>query len=80
MKNTVLITGGYGYIGSHIVIALQERGFDCVVLDSLINSDRSKGQRIEEVSGKKNIGSTMLISKIDRHCWMCLLKRILRMP
>ena len=54
MNNTILITGGYGYIGSHTVIALQEKGFDCVVLDNLINSDLSVGQRIEEVSGKKH--------------------------
>lgn len=54
MTSKVLVTGGYGYIGSHTVIALQEKGFDCVILDSLINSDLSVGKRIEEVSGKKH--------------------------
>ena len=48
----VLVTGGYGYIGSHTVIALQEQGFDCVVLDNLINSDLSVGRRIEKCTGK----------------------------
>jgi len=52
--NTVLVTGGYGYIGSHTVIALQEKGFDCVILDSLVNSDLSVGNRIEKISGKKH--------------------------
>ena len=32
---TILITGGAGYIGSHIVRALRERGRDHVVLDNL---------------------------------------------
>lgn len=54
MISKVLVTGGYGYIGSHTVIALQEQGFDCVVIDSLINSDLSVGRRIEGVSGKKH--------------------------
>lgn len=52
MIGKVLVTGGYGYIGSHTVIALQEQGFDCVVLDNLINSDLSVGHRIEKCSGK----------------------------
>src|SRR3954470_12830931 len=32
---TVLVTGGAGYIGSHTVRALRERGRDVVVLDTL---------------------------------------------
>jgi UDP-glucose-4-epimerase GalE len=32
---TVLVTGGAGYIGSHTVLALRERGTDVVVLDTL---------------------------------------------
>ncbi len=32
---TVLITGGAGYIGSHMVLALLERGEDVIVLDNL---------------------------------------------
>ena len=30
-----LITGGAGYIGSHMVLALADRGHECVVLDNL---------------------------------------------
>jgi UDP-glucose 4-epimerase len=35
MPTTVLVTGGAGYIGSHIVLALLEAGYYPVVLDDL---------------------------------------------
>jgi len=35
MNRTVLIAGGAGYIGSHMVLALQEAGYSVVVLDNL---------------------------------------------
>jgi UDP-glucose 4-epimerase len=35
-KPTILVTGGAGYIGSHAVLALQQAGYDVVVLDNLV--------------------------------------------
>ena len=36
MKNgSILVTGGAGYIGSHVVLQLRERGERVVVLDDL---------------------------------------------
>jgi UDP-glucose 4-epimerase len=35
-KQTILVTGGAGYIGSHAVKALQEQGFQVVILDNLV--------------------------------------------
>ena len=31
----ILVTGGLGYIGSHTVVALQEKGFEVIVIDDL---------------------------------------------
>lgn len=36
----ILVTGGAGYIGSHMVLALDERGHDVVVLDNLCTGNR----------------------------------------
>ena len=35
MKNTILVTGGAGYIGSHTTNALIESGFNVVIADDL---------------------------------------------
>lgn len=40
-KRTVLVTGGAGYIGSHTVLALQDRGWSVAVLDDLSSGHRS---------------------------------------
>lgn len=36
----VMVAGGAGYIGSHTVVALLEKGYDVVVVDSLIKGHR----------------------------------------
>ena len=36
MKKTVLITGGAGYIGSHIGYILAQNGYSVIVLDKLV--------------------------------------------
>lgn len=36
MKNRVLISGGAGFIGSHIALRLIEKGYDVTVLDNLL--------------------------------------------
>ncbi len=48
----ILVTGGAGYIGSHTVLSLLERGEDVVVLDNLSNSSAESLQRVEKLSGK----------------------------
>ena len=38
MKPKILVTGGLGFIGSHTVVALQEQGFEVIIIDNLMNS------------------------------------------
>jgi len=49
----ILVTGGLGYIGSHTVIALQEKGHDVVIIDNLLNSSIEVLDNIEKISGVK---------------------------
>ncbi|CAI0738282.1 UDP-glucose 4-epimerase GalE [Serratia grimesii] len=49
---TILVTGGAGYIGSHTVLSLLERGEDVVVLDNLINASEESLRRVEQLTGK----------------------------
>jgi len=51
----ILVTGGLGYIGSHTVVALQEAGFDVVIIDDLSNSELFVLDRIEEITHKKPV-------------------------
>lgn len=48
---TVLVTGGAGYIGGHVVAALRERGDEVVVVDDLSagRAERIPGVRIEQI-------------------------------
>ncbi|EPY51645.1 UDP-glucose 4-epimerase Gal10 [Schizosaccharomyces cryophilus OY26] len=50
--NTVLVTGGAGYIGSHTVIVLLEKGYNVVIVDNLCNSRFEAIKRIQKLSGK----------------------------
>jgi UDP-glucose 4-epimerase len=45
------VTGGAGYIGSHICIELLAAGFDIVVVDNLSNSDKKSLQRVVKITG-----------------------------
>ncbi len=49
----VLLTGGSGFIGSHIAIVLLERGFDVLIFDSFANSSSNVINRINSYLDKK---------------------------
>lgn len=47
----ILVTGGLGYIGSHTVVALQQSGYEVVIIDDLSNSELFVLDRISEITG-----------------------------
>jgi UDP-glucose 4-epimerase len=48
----VLVTGGTGYIGSHAVLALIDKGYQVVVYDNLSNSTKVSIDRISRMTSK----------------------------
>ena len=52
MKETVLLTGGAGFIGSHIAVELLQRDYDVVIADDLSNSRPDVPERIEKITGR----------------------------
>ena len=51
MKN-ILVTGGAGYIGSHTVVQLLEKGYNVIVVDNLSNSNEKVFDRINQITHK----------------------------
>ena len=49
----ILVTGGTGYIGSHTVVELINKGHECVIVDNLYNSSEKVLDRIKEITGIK---------------------------
>ncbi len=50
--NRILLTGGAGFIGSHICLLLLEKGFEVVVIDSFVNSSRNSLKRVLTIISK----------------------------
>lgn len=51
----VLVTGGTGYIGSHVVVELLEQNYEIEIVDNLSNSKIEVLNQIEKITGKKPI-------------------------
>jgi UDP-glucose 4-epimerase len=58
----ILLTGGAGYIGSHIAVALLDAGLDVVAVDNLCNSNRASLERVQAICGR---------SLVFRHADIC---------
>ncbi len=50
---TVLVTGGAGYIGSHVALELMANGFDVIILDNLSTGHR---ETVEALEGLRDSG------------------------
>ena len=51
MKQTILVTGGTGFIGSHTTVELQQAGYNVVIVDDLSNSKIEVLDGIEKITG-----------------------------
>ena len=50
---SILVTGGAGFIGSHTVVELLNKGYDVIIVDNLVNSKESTISAIEKITDKK---------------------------
>ena len=55
MSHTILLTGGAGFIGSHIAVELLQDGYDVVIADDLSNSRADVIDRIEKITGRRPV-------------------------
>jgi len=53
MKGTLLVTGGAGYIGSHVLAELIAAGYRPIALDDLSNGSRRAVERVEALTGMR---------------------------
>ncbi len=53
MVKRILVTGGLGFIGSHVVVELQNSGFEVLIVDNLSNTKIEVLENITEVTGIK---------------------------
>ena len=51
----ILVTGGLGFIGSHTAVALQQAGFEVVIIDDLSNSLEATLDGISAITGRRPV-------------------------
>lgn len=50
---TILVTGGAGFIGSHVCVELVQAGFRVVVIDNFVNSTPESLERVGTITGER---------------------------
>ena len=55
MKKTVLVSGGAGFIGSHVTVELIAAGYDVVVADNFSNCDRTGYDGVKHITGREDL-------------------------
>ncbi len=53
MKKTVLVSGGAGFIGSHVTVELSQAGYDVIIADNMSNCDETNYNGVCEILGKR---------------------------
>ena len=49
----ILVTGGCGFIGSHVCCELLKNNYEVIIIDNLINSKINVVERIKKITGKE---------------------------
>jgi UDP-glucose 4-epimerase len=62
----VLVTGGLGFIGSHTVVELQNKGFEVIIIDDCSNSDEQVLDGIEAITGKRPLFEKLDLKEKDK--------------
>ena len=55
MARTVLVSGGAGYIGSHVTVELINAGYEVVVADNMSNCDMTCFEGVKKITGREDI-------------------------
>ena len=55
MKQTILLPGGAGFIGSHVAAELLTRDYDVVIVDDLSNARPDVIDRLEKITGRRPV-------------------------
>ena len=55
MKKTVLVSGGAGFIGSHVTVELLEADYEVVVADNFSNCDRTCFEGVKKITGRQDL-------------------------
>ena len=53
MKKTVLVSGGAGFIGSHVTVELAQAGYDVVIADTFSNCDETNYKGVCRILGRE---------------------------
>ena len=55
MKKTVLVSGGAGFIGSHVTVELLEAGYEVIVADNMSNCDDTCFKGVKKITGREDL-------------------------
>lgn len=65
MEKKILITGGAGYVGSHLCVALHDAGYQPIIIDNFSNSYKDVPNKIEKIIGAEIISIEGNIKDFD---------------
>ena len=55
MAKRVLVSGGAGYIGSHVTVELINAGYEVIVADNMSNCDMTCFEGVKKITGREDI-------------------------